>query len=496
MRLCVLLMLIPAAVCAAQGELSLSRNDLDRRFAAAKSSMRAGKAAEAAQDFEKIVRLRPDFAKAYFALGVCYTQLGKFDEAITALQSYLKLEPKSPNGHALLGMLLLYDGRIAEARPVLEQALRLDRSQSEAVKALGCIYNLDGNNTKAIALLRPLVESGAADDETRTILSRALLSSGDPAAAVKILDAVLAANPHCPLQTYVLAAMAARDAHNFPKAFEICERGAAVYSNSEQLETLAVSFPPEALIARTTQHLREIEKNPNEVAALIAVGRIMIAKDKGERAADLDLGCELLARATRLDPENAAAWFHYGRCFKAQIGKADEAEAAFNRALSFVHDDELRVLILEQLGSMEAHSNRIAAADEAFRKSLELNRKLVRHIPESAYHYYKFLALRERDAEEHALLDEILRWDPLFAPALLERAKNFMSNEQLEKAAIDALLVTRNFEDPEVLRSAHYLLLRIYNMTGNKTQAQIHIDWLKSHQQAAEEGQPTSVPLR
>jgi len=62
--------------------------------------------------------------------------------------------------------------------------------------------------------------------------------------------------------------------------------------------------------------------------------------------------------------------------------------------------------------------------------------------------------LRERDAEWHALLDEILRWEPLYCTAMLERAKNYLSGEQPKKAMEVALLVTRNTEDPETLRAA------------------------------------------
>jgi Tfp pilus assembly protein PilF len=161
--------------------------------------------------------------------------------------------------------------------------------------------------------------------------------------------------------------------------------------------------------------------------------------------------------------------------------KPEEAAAAFSKALSVVHDDELRVLILGQIGFTETHFSHFDAADEAFRKSLELNRKLDHHIPESALLYYKFLVLRERDAEWHALLDEILRWEPLYAPAMLERAKNYLAGEQPEKALEAALLVTRNTEDPETLRSAHFLLVKIYRMTGNDKQAEVHANWIKSH---------------
>ncbi len=455
--------------------------------------MKAGKVADAARALEQIVRLRPDFAEAYFALGVSYTQLGKSEEAVAALRSYLKLEPQSPDGHAVLGILLFDNHRIAEARPELEQAVRLDRSQSEAAKDLGRVYNLEGDAAKAVALLRPLVASGQADDETRAVLARAFMSSGDPAAAAKLLDGILAANPRSPLQTNISAAIAARDAHDLPKALEICERAAKVYPNSEQLENLIVSFPAEALHTRTLQRLLEIKQNPNDVADLIAVGRIMMDTDKGRRASILEMGHELLAHAVELDPGNAAAWYYYGRCLSDQM-KPEEAEAALGKALSFVHDDELRVLILGRIGFEETGLKHFDAAEEAFRKSLDLNRKLEHHIPESAYLNYQFLVMRERDVEAHTLLDEILRWDPLFTPALLERAKDYISQQQPGKAADSALLVARITEDPDTLRAAHYLLVKIYRMTGNDEQARIHADWIKTHQQPAGGGQPPSAP--
>jgi hypothetical protein len=31
------------------------------------------------------------------------------------------------------------------------------------------------------------------------------------------------------------------------------------------------------------------------------------------------------------------------------------------------------------------------------------------------------------------------------------------------------------------LRSAHFLLVKIYRMTGNDKQAEVHANWIKSH---------------
>ena len=169
-----------------------------------------------------------------------------------------------------------------------------------------------------------------------------------------------------------------------------------------------------------------------------------------------------------------------GRCLAAQT-KSEEAASAFRKALECVHDDELKVMILGRIGFTETRLNHFDAADAAFRGSLELNRKLASHIPESAMLYFRFLDLRERDSDAHALLDEVLRWEPLFAPALLERAKRFVSEGHPEKATDDLLFVIRDTEDSETLRTAHYLLVKIYRTTGNAKQAEIHADWIKAH---------------
>ena len=478
--LSVLVWLMLSAGCFAQSGQSAA-GDVNRDFAAGQLLLKSGKIPQAAHAFEQIVYRYPAFAEAYFSLGVSYTQLGKPSKAITALQSYVKLSSGSPDGHAVLGILLFNEGRIADARPELEWAVRLDASQGEAAKTLGRVYNLEGNPAKTIALLLPRTTAGPADEETRAVLARALLSSGDAAAASKLLDGILSGGSPASLQAYILAAMAARDSHDLPKALSICERAAQAYPNSEQPENLAASFPQEALIARTTQRLKEIKNRPNDVAELIAVGRIMIEADKRRRGLLLDLSNALLTHAVQLEPENAAAWYHYGRCLVAQV-KPEEADAALNKALAVTHDEELRVLILAQLGFVESNLNHLDAADSAYRQSLAINRKLQHPIPSAAFLYYQFLVLRDREPEGVALREEILSWEPLFAPALLERAKTLISQEQPQKAVEAAELVTRNTEDPEVLRKAHYLLVKIYTMTGNQKAAQAHSDWIKAAQ--------------
>ena len=56
-----------------------------------------------------------------------------------------------------------------------------------------------------------------------------------------------------------------------------------------------------------------------------------------------------------------------------------------------------------------------------------------------------------------------------------------MALEEPQKGLEDAGLVARNAEDPELQRSAHFLLVKIYRMLGRNAEAQAHADWIKAH---------------
>ncbi len=480
MRRSILLILISVIVSAGQNAPAAPGIDSERALESAESLMRAGKVAAAATAYERIIRQRPHFAEAYFALGVSYAQLGKLTEAASALRSYLKLSPNSADGHAMLGILLLGNSRIAEARPELEEALRLDSSQTEAAKALGRVYNIEGVPAKVIPLVGPLVKSPAADDEARRILARALLSTGDVTSANVILSRMLAAGPKISEQTYLLAGMAAKDAGDISKALEICERGLRAYPMSERIEGLYGSLPPEVLVARTKQRAERLERDPNDVDELIAIGRLMIVADQGRRSGALDAASNFLARAVELDPTNAMALFQDGRCLRAQT-KTQEALAVFRKALPLARNAEMNMHVLAQIGVSETALDHAGAAREAFEESLRINRKLESPVPEDAFEYYKFLRQRGGKRESDALISEILRWEPLYAPALLERARELAARQQPQKAIEDALLVTKNSEDPELLRSAHYFLVKTYHSLGEDKSAEVHAGWITSH---------------
>ena len=52
------------------------------------------------------------------------------------------------------------------------------------------------------------------------------------------------------------------------------------------------------------------------------------------------------------------------------------------------------------------------------RRSIEINRRLTRHMPEPAFSFYAFLVEVDKQQDTAAVLDEILRWDPGFLLAV------------------------------------------------------------------------------
>ncbi len=109
-----------------------ARNSLDQ----AERLMQADRFSEALPLYRSVTADVPDYADAWFAVGVCYGQTGDATRAEQSFRTFLRLQPLSAEGHSALGVLLLSKQRIAEARAELQEALRLDGGATEAKEAL------------------------------------------------------------------------------------------------------------------------------------------------------------------------------------------------------------------------------------------------------------------------------------------------------------------------------------------------------------------------
>ena len=65
----------------------------------------AGKIAEAAEHFQKVIFMKPDHAEAHYQLGMAFVNQGKLAEAAPMFEKYLQLAPEGQFAATAKGIL-------------------------------------------------------------------------------------------------------------------------------------------------------------------------------------------------------------------------------------------------------------------------------------------------------------------------------------------------------------------------------------------------------
>jgi tetratricopeptide (TPR) repeat protein len=148
-----------------QAEEALARKDADAAIVA----------------LEKLTHLTPDSPEVYANLGAAYYARGRYAQAADVFQRALRLNPKTPNVPLMLAMCDAELGRLQEALPILESAFRHPPG-AEMGRTIGLkliiVYTSLGQPTKALEVIEALLSRDPNDPE---ILYRASHLYGDRA---------------------------------------------------------------------------------------------------------------------------------------------------------------------------------------------------------------------------------------------------------------------------------------------------------------------------
>ncbi len=100
-----------------------------------------GRGPDAISEYQKALRIYPDYAEAHNNLGAILLQSGRTTEALAEYQAAVRLDPDYPDAHSNLGgALARIPGRLAEAVAELETAVRLDPENARRRAALGNVF--------------------------------------------------------------------------------------------------------------------------------------------------------------------------------------------------------------------------------------------------------------------------------------------------------------------------------------------------------------------
>jgi tetratricopeptide (TPR) repeat protein len=87
---------------------------------------------EAIAEYERALRINPDYAEAHYNVGNALVQAGRSSEAIEHFRQALRMSPNSASAHNNLGAALAQIGRIPEAMEQVKAALRINPNDIDA----------------------------------------------------------------------------------------------------------------------------------------------------------------------------------------------------------------------------------------------------------------------------------------------------------------------------------------------------------------------------
>lgn len=104
---------------------------------------------DAIVSLKRALELNPDFAEAYYNLGISYEELGKYEDSVEALQQAIKRTPDNANAHYALGYAYYQLKRYQDSIGAFERSIALKPSNAFARSKLGYAYLAVGNRDKA-----------------------------------------------------------------------------------------------------------------------------------------------------------------------------------------------------------------------------------------------------------------------------------------------------------------------------------------------------------
>ncbi len=208
-----------------------------------------GQWADAIQEFNEAVRLKPDYGQAYNNMGTSYQFQGKRDRAIAAYQRAVEVQPRLIEAHHNLGNLYLMQGKIQEAIHAYKQVIRIRPDLPQAHVDLGRAYIMGGRLDEAIPELQVAIDMDPNLAQAHYLLGVAYRHQQKPDESIIALQKsleLLSRRPESPslqIQAYLNLGYAYRNKEMLEKAVDAFRAVIRLNANSyEAYHELGVTY--------------------------------------------------------------------------------------------------------------------------------------------------------------------------------------------------------------------------------------------------------------
>lgn len=299
---------------------------------------------DAASLIEQSVRIDPNAAYAYNALGIAYLEQGQFDKAIPAFRDAAHRAPHWSYPLHNEALARVESGDYQTAIRLYRQAMRLTPQYAYLPYNLGLVYQRVNRRKDAESSYRKAIAIAPDSAEAYNALGTLKASDGKAAEAEKDYRDALQRNSKLLAARHNLALLLASDKNRQPQAIELWRenlRQSPDYlpSRLSLAETLADSGDRAAAIE---QYRQVLAAKPAYAGARIALAALLA------KSGDADGAIRELREASQNDQQNAAVLEQIGD-IEAARGHQEEARAAYTSALAATSDRAVKKRINEKL---------------------------------------------------------------------------------------------------------------------------------------------------
>ncbi|MBI3653019.1 MAG: tetratricopeptide repeat protein [Acidobacteria bacterium] len=313
-----------------------------------------GRDREAEQDLQKVMELKPDFARAHRAVGQIYLDAGKTAEALQAFARALELEPqltgvrvyyasaliknnapekallqlraalengeKSALTFALLGLAEERTNKSDEALADYTQAIAMEATSATALEGRARLYEKRGAFDKAIADYSTSYKTQPSR-EVAMKLAALYLRVSQPQAAIGIYRTLLIEKPD-DVEARLEMAQALKDNGQVDEAAKEIEKLLTLQTANVKLLIAAGDIYFQEAPEKAAQYYqRAVQAEPANNRARVQLGAALV------RAMQFETAIPWLSEALNREPENYVAHANLGTAYfklKQYLGAAQE----------------------------------------------------------------------------------------------------------------------------------------------------------------------------
>jgi len=436
----------------------------------------------AESEYRQASRIDPDFAHAYYRLGLLQVQLKHPTAAIQSFARAVDLDPKNLDARLRLGDLQVSSTQYSEARQQAEAVLQQDGKNASAHRLMGQVALHQRQYIAAENELKQAISLDPHDPQAYEDLGLAQLLDAEYGAAEKSFQTALIIKPDDP-ETYINLANFYKGQNSSDHAEMVLQQGMAKTPNAVELPLALASLYEERNRAAEAKHLLDqVEADKDHYPD----GRRAVAAfylDNGDAAS-------ALARFRALVDNNENdqdAVKKVGECY-LQLSQWQDADKWLDERGANRKDTAFR--LLRARSYLGAFRLREAAAEL---------QSLIADSPDlpAVYFYLSQVhSAQEENARAQQALTDALRVQPGYLPALLGLGNiSLQQNHANTALAYASQVIAASFwvADAHVLAGSSYLLL------GDQNQAERAFELaagLNPHNPAAQERLGRVLALR